>query len=128
MADTHALIREYIAAFNERRLQDAAAMFTNDAVIQHRPSSKPLIGPDGYLTSAGQAIGTFPDIRFEILHVEQRGDTIAEIDLSATGTHLGDWTSDTVGTVKATGRRKTFRRTSSGDLHTPATIADTPSK
>ena len=109
MADTHALILEYITSFNERRLQDAAAMFTHDAVIQHRPGSGLLKGPDGYLASARMAIGSFPDLRLQILRVEQRGDTIAEIDLSATGTHMGDWTAETLGTVKATGQPKTFR-------------------
>jgi len=109
MTDTHLLIREYITSFNERRLQDAAAMFTPDAVIQHRPRHEPLTGPEGYLESARQAIGSFPDIRLQILHVEQRGDTIFDIDLSATGTHLGDWTADTLGTLKATGQGKTFR-------------------
>jgi hypothetical protein len=109
MADAHALILEYFTSFNERRLQDAAAMFTHDAVIQHRPGSELLKGPEGYLASARQALGTFPDLQLQILHVEQRGDTIAEVDLSATGTHTGDWTSDTLGTVKATGQPKTFR-------------------
>ena len=108
VADTHLLIREYITSFNERRLQDAAAMFTRDAVIQHRPGSGPFKGPEGYLESARMAIGSFPDIRLEILHLEQRGDTIVEIDISATGTHLGDWISDTLGTLKATGQPKTF--------------------
>jgi predicted ester cyclase len=109
MADIHLLIREYFKSFNERRLQDAAVMFTNDAVIQHRPTSGPLTGPEGYLESARMAIGSFPDIQLQILHVEQRGDTIVEIDISATGTQMGDWTAGTLGTLKATGQPKTFR-------------------
>ena len=109
MAGTDLLIREYIKSFNERRLQDAADMFTHDAVIQHRPGSGPLKGPEGYLESARMAIDSFPNIRLQILHVEQRGDTVVEIDISATGTHLGGWTAGQLGTLKATGQPKTFR-------------------
>ncbi len=109
MPDRRALIREYISAFNERRLQDAAGMFSADAPVQHRPRAQMLKGPEGYLESARQAMGSFPDLRFEILHIEQRGDTIFEIDLVCTGTHLGDWTAEGLGTLKATGQRKTLR-------------------
>jgi hypothetical protein len=78
-------------------------------VIQHRPNSGPRKGPEGYLESARQATTSFPDLRLQILHVEQRGDTIVEIDVSATGTLLGDWTAGALGTLKATGTVKTFR-------------------
>jgi ketosteroid isomerase-like protein len=109
MADLRLMIREYYKAFNERRLQDSAAMFTDDAVIQHRPRSEPLKGPDGYIASAHQAFGTFPDLQLEVLQIEQRGDTIFDVDVSATGTHVGDWTAESLGTLKATGQTKTFR-------------------
>jgi predicted ester cyclase len=109
MADKHLVIREHFNSFNERRLQDAAAMFTADAVLQHRPGSGPLRGPDGYLESARMALATFPDLQFQILHVEQRGDTIFEVDVAATGTHLSDWIANGLGTLKATGQPKTFR-------------------
>jgi predicted ester cyclase len=109
MADTHLLIRRYYEAFNERRFGENAELFTADAVLQHRPRAAPLKGPEGYLESARQATTSFPDLRFQILHVEQRGDTIVEIDVSATGTLVGDWTAGSFGTLKATGKTKTFR-------------------
>jgi predicted ester cyclase len=109
MADPHLMIRKYYEAFNERRFAENAELFTADAVIQHRPNSGPRKGPEGYLESARQATTSFPDLRFQILHVEQRGDTIVEIDVSATGTLLGDWTAGALGTLKATGTVKTFR-------------------
>ena len=108
MADTHLLLLTYYQAFNERRFADNAEMFTADAVIQHRPTGRPLQGPDGYIESAQMETTTFPDLQLRILRVEQRGDTIVEVHLSATGTHLGDWTSDTLGRLKATGRVKMF--------------------
>ena len=109
MPDPHLMIRKYYEAFNERRFAENAELFTVDAVIQHRPNSGPRKGPEGYLESARQATTSFPDLRFQILHVEQRGDTIVEIDVSATGTLLGDWTAGALGTLKATGKVKTFR-------------------
>jgi predicted ester cyclase len=109
MADPHVLIRKYYEAFNERRFAENAELFTADAAIQHRPNSGPRQGPEGYLESARQATASFPDLRFQILHVEQRGDTIVEIDVSATGTLLGDWSAGELGTLKATGKVKTFR-------------------
>jgi hypothetical protein len=107
--NAHLLIREYYGAFNERRLDDAADLFTFDAVIQHRPDGVVLKGPAGYLESARATIAVFPDVEIQILHVEQRGDTIVEVDLSATGTHRGDWNMGGLGVLKADGANKTVR-------------------
>lgn len=109
MADAHLLIREYYKAFNERRFADAADLFTVDATIQHRPDGVVLRGPDGYLESARATLAIFPDIQIQILHVEQRGDTIVEVDLSATGTHRGDWNMGALGVLKASGAPITVR-------------------
>jgi predicted ester cyclase len=109
MPDPHVFIRKYYEAFNERRFADNAELFTADAVIQHRPNHGPFHGPEGYLESARMATTSFPDLRLQILRVEQRGDTIVEIDLVATGTLDGDWSAGALGTLKATGTVKTFR-------------------
>ena len=107
MGDAHLLIREYYKAFNERRFDDAADLFSLDAVIQHRPDGVLLTGPEGYLESARATIAAFPDIKIQILHVEQRGDTIVEVDLSATGTHQGDWNMGALGVLKANRKTRT---------------------
>ena len=109
MPSAHLLIREYYKAFNERRFEDAAELFSFDAVIQHRPDGVLLKGPDGYLESVQATIAIFPDIQIQILHVEQRGDTIVEVDLTATGTHQGDWNMGALGTLKADGLEKIVR-------------------
>jgi len=109
MTDAHLLIREYYRYFNERRFADAADLFTVDAVIQHRPDGAQLRGPEGYLESSRATIAIFPDIQIQILHVEQRGDTIVEVDLSATGTHQSDWNMGALGVLKATGESTTIR-------------------
>ena len=109
MSNPHLLIREYYRAFNERRFDDAADLFTHDAVIQHRPDGAPLKGPEGYLESARATVAMFPDLQIQILHIEQRGDTIVEVDLTATGTHRGDWNMGALGILKADGAPKTVR-------------------
>ena len=109
MPTAHLLIREYYKAFNERRFDDAAELFTADAVIQHRPDGSLLTGPAGYLESVRATMAIFPDIQIQILHVEQRGDTIVELDLSATGTHKGDWNMGALGILKADGAVKAVR-------------------
>jgi hypothetical protein len=109
MSSAHLLIREYYRAFNERRFNDAAELFTFDAVVQHRPDGVPWKGPEGYLESARATIAIFPELQIQILHVEQRGDTIVEVDLSATGTHEGDWNMGALGTLKSDGLVKTVR-------------------
>jgi hypothetical protein len=109
MGNAHLLIREYYQAFNERRFEDGADLFALDAVIQHRPDGVLLKGPEGYLESARATVAIFPDIQIHILHVEQRGDTIVEVDLTATGSHRGDWNMGALGVLKADGTLKTVR-------------------
>ena len=57
--DPSLVIREHFNPFSERHLEDAAAFFTADPAIQHRPGSGPLSGPDGYLESARMTLATF---------------------------------------------------------------------
>jgi ketosteroid isomerase-like protein len=109
MADPHAVIREYYQAFNERRFSDAAELFSDDAVVQHRPDGILQKGPEGYLASVDSTLRIFPDLQQHVLHVEQRGDTIVEVDLAATGTHQGDWNMGAIGVLKATGNPMTVR-------------------
>jgi SnoaL-like domain len=105
----HLLIREYYACFNERRFENAAELFTLDAVIEHPPLGRTRRGPDGYLDAARFCTAVFPDCRLQLLRVEQRGDTICEVDLLGTGTHLGDLDMGSLGVFKATGKPATLR-------------------
>ena len=103
------MIRDYYKAFNERRFEDAAALYTADAVIQHRPDGSPLKGPEGYIESSRLTMAVAPDLQLQVLRVEQRGDTIVEIDVLATGTHQGDWNMGALGVAKATGSKLNVR-------------------
>ncbi len=89
MGKAHLLIREYYEAFNDRRFDAAAELFTDDAVIEHLPAGVKRTGPAGYVESARATMTAYPDLHLQIVHVEQRGDTIAEVDLTATFTAAG---------------------------------------
>ena len=54
-------------------------------------------------------IEAFPDSQLQIEHVEQRGDTICEVDLIGTGTHRGDFDMGGYGVFKATGVQAILR-------------------
>jgi predicted ester cyclase len=105
----HELIREYYTCFNERRFTDAAELFSEDAVLEHGPLGQRQHGGAGYIHVAKMWVEAFPDARLNILHVEQHGDTICEVDLIGTGTHQGIFDVGPNGTFKPTGAQATLR-------------------
>lgn len=101
----HELIREYYACFNERRFTDAAELFADDAVLEHGPLGQRQQGGAGYIHFASMWVEAFPDAALSIVRVDQHGDTICEVDLIGTGTHLGPFDLGPGGLFKATGAR-----------------------
>ena len=99
----HELIRKYYACFNERRFADAAEFFSDDAVLEHGPLEQRQQDGAGYLQFAEMWVRAFPDAALSIVRVEQHGDTICEVDLIVTGTHLGAFDLGEGGLFKATG-------------------------
>ena len=99
----HELIRKYYACFNERRFADAAEFFSDDAVLEHGPLEQRQQDGAGYLQFAEMWVRAFPDAALSIVRVEQHGDTICEVDLILTGTHLGAFDLGEGGLFKATG-------------------------
>ncbi|HEX5475607.1 MAG TPA: ester cyclase [Vicinamibacterales bacterium] len=88
--DTDAdLLRRYYAAFNDRRLDEAASLFTADAVVEHFPGSGGARGPDGYRAAADTWLRGFPDLHVTIERVSTSRPHMHEVDLVATGTHTG---------------------------------------
>jgi predicted ester cyclase len=100
---THLLIREYYDCFNQRRFADAADLFALDGVVEQPGFSQPSLGGAGYLEHVTRWLNAFPDVRVEIRHVEQRGDTICEVDLIGTGVHSGDLDLGAFGVFKPSG-------------------------
>jgi hypothetical protein len=105
----HTLIRRYYACFNDRRFGDAMELFASDAILEYPPFSPQQRGPECYLAFAEMWTKAFPDGVVAIEHVEQRGDTICEVDLIAKGTHLGDFDLGAYGVLKASGVKTSVR-------------------
>jgi hypothetical protein len=105
----HLLIRGYYTSFNERRFADAAELFAKDGLLEHPPFGTVRQGGEGYIQFAEMWVKAFPDVQIRIEHVEQRGDTICEVDLAGTGTHLGDFDMGGYGLFRAKGVVTTIR-------------------
>jgi len=104
-----ALIRQYYASFNERRIADAAALFSTDATVDHPPFTGALGGGDAYKQFVDTWLRAFPDARLSVEHVERRGETTCEVDLIATGTHRDVLNLGAYGTLKASGVKAVLR-------------------
>ncbi len=102
------LIRDYYRCFNERRLADAGALFSADAVLQMPPFVQKAAARDGYAQFADAWLRAFPDAQFMMEHVEQRNETMCEVDLMATGTHTGSLDLGALGLFKPSGVRLTL--------------------
>lgn len=85
-----ALIAGFYTCFNERRIEDAAAMFVDDAIVEHAAVHRTVQGGKGYLLFAQMWCQGFPDASVAVERVSPRGEGLYEIDLLAQGTHLGN--------------------------------------
>jgi predicted ester cyclase len=79
-------VSEFYACFNERRFDDAAAMFAADAVVEQAPAPQPRRGGTGYLEFARMWTQGFPDATVAIERVFARTSALYEIELTAHGT------------------------------------------
>ena len=84
-----ALLRLFYDSFNQRRFSETAALFTDDVVFELLPAETPLRGRDGFAAFVARWSTAFPDAHMMPQHVEQRGETMCEVDMTVTGTHLG---------------------------------------
>jgi steroid delta-isomerase-like uncharacterized protein len=103
------LIRQFYEHFNQRRFDAASALFTDDAVLEHTPLRRRQQGGAGYRDFADAWVRAFPDASIAIERVAHRDTNIYEVDLVATGTHLGQLDFGGGGTFKASGVRAVLR-------------------
>jgi len=83
------LIRHYYECFNDRRWEEAASLFTADAVLDVFQSKVQQSATTGFKEFAERWQRAFPDGVLLVNHVEQRNDQTYEVDLTGVGTHLG---------------------------------------
>src|SRR5579862_1917872 len=84
-----ALLRLFYESFNERRFSDTSVLFTEDVVFELLPSEPPLRGRAGFEAFVARWSTAFPDAHMIPVHVEQRGESMCEVELTASGTHRG---------------------------------------
>jgi hypothetical protein len=103
------LVRDYYRYFNERRLTTAGTLFAPDAVVDIPPFVHHAHGSAAYARFADAWLLAFPDALFTMEHVEQRNETMCEVDLIATGTHSGLLDLGAFGLMKPSGVRLTLQ-------------------
>lgn len=103
------VIRQFYEHFNERRLEDAAALFAEDAVLEHAPLRRHSRGPAGYLEFVRMWTQAFPDAALLVERIVSNDDVNYEIELLAGGTHLGALDMGGTGVFKPTGVDATLR-------------------
>jgi predicted ester cyclase len=86
---SEAIVRQYYACFNERRLSEAAAMLADTAVLEQVPLRQQRQGSAGHLQFVYGWLSAFPDARFTVQQIASGDGVTYETDLLATGTHLG---------------------------------------
>jgi predicted ester cyclase len=89
VADRFERIRAYYACFNQRRFEDSAAMFTDDAVLEQVPFQQRERGGSAYRRFAELWTRAFPDITFTIQQIAELRPGAVEVQLLARGTHTG---------------------------------------
>jgi predicted ester cyclase len=109
MAETDALIQRLYALFNARELEQAAALFTDDALLEHAATGRQQRGGAGYLDFARMWVGAFPDAVLTVEAITARSPTSIEVDLLATGTHEGPFDLGGYGLFKPSGTRGNIR-------------------
>jgi hypothetical protein len=109
MAGTEALIRRLYALFNARELEQAAALFTDDALLEHAATGRQQRGGAGYLEFARMWVGAFPDAVLTVEAITPRSPTSIEVDLLASGTHEGPLDLGGYGLFKPSGTRGNIR-------------------
>jgi len=98
------IIRRYYDLYNRRLFADAAKLFAPDAIIEHAPyGSEARRGGSGYVASAELSMQAFPDAQIEVLAIVPKGGTVFEVDLVASGTHLGRLDMGAYGQFEPTG-------------------------
>jgi len=106
---SESLIQRYYAAFNARRIPEASSLFNADAVLAHASFEQRFRGPDAYAQFVASWLQAFPDAQLKVERVGFKGDTIAEVDLIAEGTHCGQLQLGSYGSFERTGQRVALR-------------------
>ena len=109
MSETEALVQRLYTLFNARELNQAAALFAEEALLEHAATGRQQRGSMGYLAFAKMWIGAFPDAVLAVDRITTRSPTTVEVELRATGTHEGQLDLGGYGLFKPSGTKGTLR-------------------
>ena len=84
-----AVIHHYYECFNRRRFDDAADLFTADAVLERMQANDGECGGLAYRAFVAGWLRAFPDATSTIQRITSRTGTLWEVELLAKGTHTG---------------------------------------
>jgi predicted ester cyclase len=111
------LISNYYACFNRRALSEAASLFADDAVMEAPPFTAASDGRRSYERFTRVWLAAFPDAQLAVERVSSRNDTLHEVNLVATGTHINLLDLGAYGRFKPTGERTTLRLRELIEIH-----------
>ena len=109
MPDPQDLVQRLYESFNARDLNQAAALFADDALLEHAATGRQQRGGSGYLEFVRMWIGAFPDATLEVERITPRSPTTVEVDVCATGTHEGPLDLGGYGLFKPSGTKGNLR-------------------
>ena len=101
------LAKEWTEAFNKHDARAVAAHYAQDAVAYDPFYPEPLKGRAAIEKDAADFFRAFPDIRFELINLFDKGDRAAG-EVKMTGTNSGPLATP-MGEVPATGKRIDLR-------------------
>jgi hypothetical protein len=110
------VIQQYHASFNERRMGDALALFAPEATVEYLPFAPRLPASEGYTQFVTMWWRAFPNAALESQRVEQRSDTVWELDVIATGTHANVLDLGSIGVFEASSSTTRLRLTELLDI------------
>ena len=95
--------RKFIEAFNRHDADATAKLYANDCVVHDPLYPEPLVGRNAVKEDNANFFRAFPDIRFEIVEILDRGD-VGSAEMKMTGTNTGPLTTP-MGEIPPTGKR-----------------------
>jgi hypothetical protein len=98
------IARRYYQLFNERRLDEAAAMVDGQAIYHYLPTRQRFIGRAGFHAVIGLWLTAFKDAQLEIVSALELNDHSVQVEFLGKGTHTGDLVLGDSLCVPATGR------------------------
>src|SRR5687768_4185991 len=84
------IARRYYQLFNERWLDEAAAMVDGQAIYYYLPTRQRFIGRAGFHAVMGMWLTAFKDAQLRIVSALELNDHSVQVEFIGEGTHTGD--------------------------------------